>query len=64
MRIFLMVTRAGRLRRSLRRPMANGTSVTPKAKRPAKLSVTINQPELPLVLLGHFRPEIPSRGSC
>lgn len=36
-----MVTRAGRRRRSLRRPIANVTSVTPKARCSAKLSVTI-----------------------
>jgi hypothetical protein len=41
-----MVTRVGTLRRSLRRPIANVTSVTPKAMCPAKLSVTINKPEL------------------
>src|SRR6188768_184711 len=36
-----MVTRVGRSRRSLRRPIANSTSVPPKATPPALLSVTI-----------------------
>ena len=47
-----MVTRTGTLRRSLRRPIADVTSVTPKARCPAKLSVTINKPELRRPALG------------